>query len=107
MPPVPAPKNVLFTNNDEEDIIEVSASSPRPPRQRSGEELCKEAPMPFDLPLPQQLARARWKVKIFDKENREPPHITIVRGTAKWRIDLRKRAFMDRCPPLHETWTSV
>lgn len=55
--------------------------------------------MPFDLPLSKQLARARWKVKIFDKENREPPHLTIVRGTEKWRIDLRKWAFMDRHPP--------
>jgi len=55
--------------------------------------------MAYSLPLSPQLARARWKVKIFDKENREPPHVTIVRGTVKWRINLRSRKFMDRYPP--------
>jgi hypothetical protein len=55
--------------------------------------------MPFSLQLSPQLTRARWKVKIFDKENREPPHVTIIRGRDKWRINLRTRAFMDRFPP--------
>ncbi len=55
--------------------------------------------MPFNLPLSARLARARWKVKIFDKEHREPPHVTIIRGTEKWRINLRTCAFMDRYPP--------
>ena len=55
--------------------------------------------MPFSLSLSAQLTRARWKVKIFDKENREPPHVTIIRGTEKWRINLRTGAFMDRYPP--------
>jgi hypothetical protein len=55
--------------------------------------------MPFSLPLPQQQTKAGWKVKIFDKENREPPHITIIRGTDKWRVNLRTGEFMDRDPP--------
>ena len=52
--------------------------------------------MAFSLPLSPQLTQARWKVKIFDKENREPPHVTIVRGLQKWRVNLRTGAFMDR-----------
>src|SRR4051812_5719245 len=74
-----------------------------------------EGIMPFSLPLPQQLTRARWKVKVFDKENREPPHVTIVRGLDKWRINLRTGTFMDRLPPerdvddevieaIHQNW---
>jgi hypothetical protein len=54
--------------------------------------------MAFSLRLSQQLTKARWKVKIFDKENREPPHVTIVRGTERWRINLRTRQFMDLEP---------
>ncbi|QVL30741.1 hypothetical protein KIH39_18025 [Telmatocola sphagniphila] len=44
------------------------------------------------------LKSARWKVKIRDKENREPPHFTIIRGTKSWRIDLRTAEFMDDSP---------
>ena len=51
-----------------------------------------------ELDLPIGLKRARWKVKIQDKENREPPHVSILRGTDKWRINLRTREFMDRKP---------
>lgn len=58
--------------------------------------------MPFSLGLSRQLTQARWKVKIFDKENREPPHVTIVRGVEKWRVNLRTRLFMDRHPPDRE-----
>lgn len=54
--------------------------------------------MPFDLPLPPRLRKARWKVKIREKETREPPHVTILRGTDAWRIDLRTGEFMDRLP---------
>ncbi len=52
--------------------------------------------MPFDLPLPRRLARAGWKVKIRDKERLEEPHVTIIRGTACWRLGLRTRAFLDQ-----------
>jgi len=37
--------------------------------------------MAFALTLTTALKRARWKVKIRDKETREPPHVTILRGT--------------------------
>ena len=48
--------------------------------------------------LPDALRRARWKVKIRDKETREPPHVTIICGTEAWRIDLRTGKFMDVQP---------
>ena len=54
--------------------------------------------MPFDLPVPEWLKQARWKVKIREKETREPPHVTILRGTQAWRIDLRSGEFMDLVP---------
>ena len=54
--------------------------------------------MPFDLPLPTALRKARWKVRIREKERREPPHVTILRGTQAWRINLRTGEFMDQEP---------
>ena len=54
--------------------------------------------MAFTFPLPNALRKARWKVKIRDKETREPPHVTIIRGTDAWRIDLRTGEFMDGKP---------
>lgn len=54
--------------------------------------------MAFNLHLPVALRKARWKVKIRDKETREPPHATIIRGTSAWRINLRTGRFMDPCP---------
>jgi hypothetical protein len=56
----------------------------------------------YDLPLPIHLRRAGWKVKIRDKEMREPPHLTILRRTMTWRIDLRAGAFMDARPNPNE-----
>jgi len=41
-------------------------------------------------------------VKIREKENREPPHVTILRGTRAWRINLRDGEFMDRTPDPEE-----
>ncbi len=55
--------------------------------------------MAFELPLPDDLAGAGWKVKIYDRERLEPPHVTIVRGTLSWRFDLRAMSFMDKQPP--------
>jgi hypothetical protein len=52
----------------------------------------------FNLRLPEPLRKARWKVKIRDKEVREPPHVTIIRGRKAWRIDLRTGTFMDISP---------
>lgn len=37
-------------------------------------------------------------MKIRDKETREPPHLTIIRGTLAWRLDLRTGEFMDDSP---------
>jgi hypothetical protein len=54
--------------------------------------------MPEDFPLPRSLKQARWKVKIQEKESREPPHVSILRGTNKWRINLRTRQFMEGTP---------
>jgi hypothetical protein len=54
--------------------------------------------MPFELPLPATLRKAHWKVKIREKETREPPHVTIVRRTDAWRINLRTGMFMDVRP---------
>jgi hypothetical protein len=54
--------------------------------------------VPFDLSLPVRFRRARWKVKIREKETREPPHVTILRGTKAWRINLRTGEFMDPAP---------
>ena len=59
---------------------------------------CEGTSVAEELDLPIGLKRARWKVKIQDKENREPPHVSILRGTDKWRINLRTRKFMDRKP---------
>jgi hypothetical protein len=51
--------------------------------------------MAYDLSLPRQLANAKWKVKIRDKERLEEPHLTILKGTDACRIGLRSRAFLD------------
>ena len=54
--------------------------------------------MARELSLPTQLKRARWKVKIQDKETREPPHVSILKGTDKWRLNLRTGQMMDTTP---------
>ena len=57
--------------------------------------------MPYDLPLPRKLASS-WRVKIYDNERLEPPHVTVVKGYDSWRINLRTKEFMDDEPPPHE-----
>lgn len=54
--------------------------------------------MAFNFPLPDALRKARWKVKIRDKETCEPPHATIIRGAEAWRVNLRTGEFMDAKP---------
>ena len=54
--------------------------------------------MPAELSLPVPLKRALWKVKIRDNETREPPHVSILRRTKTWRINLRTGLFMDARP---------
>jgi hypothetical protein len=53
--------------------------------------------MAFQLPLPKRLQR-QWTVKIRDRERVEPPHVTILRRTQAWRLDLRTGDFLDREP---------
>ena len=54
--------------------------------------------MPVSLRLPKTLRAAGWKVKIQEKETTESPHVSILRGTHKWRLGLRDHQFMDRSP---------
>ena len=54
--------------------------------------------MAVELRLPNDLKQAGWKAKIQDKERLEPPHVSILRRTDKWRINLRTGEFMDRRP---------
>lgn len=50
--------------------------------------------MPYSLPLPNRLAG--WKVKIFDNERLEDPHLTILFKHRHWRLGLRDGKFIDR-----------
>jgi hypothetical protein len=52
-------------------------------------------PKSFDLP---PAWGKTWRLKIRDKERVEPPHVTLIRGTECWRIDLRTGRFLDRRP---------
>lgn len=54
--------------------------------------------MPFDLPIPQQLQQAGWRVKIREKERVEEPHVTLIRKTQSWRLSLRTGGFLDSRP---------
>jgi hypothetical protein len=53
--------------------------------------------MAYSLSLPPQLAK-HWTVKIRDRERVEPPHVTLLRGTRAWRLDLRTGEFLDDEP---------
>lgn len=53
--------------------------------------------MPFSLPLPKKL-KVLWKIKIFDNEILEEPHVTILRKEEKWRYGLRRRGFLESEP---------
>lgn len=52
--------------------------------------------MPFELDLPRRLKARGWKVKIFEKERLESPHVTIYlkRGDRAWRVGLRDGVFI-------------
>ena len=54
--------------------------------------------MAVSLELSARLRADGWKVKIQDKERLEPPHVAILRGTMKWRWNLRTGGFMDTSP---------
>jgi hypothetical protein len=50
--------------------------------------------MPFDLKLSKILRAAGWKVKVFDREGPETPHVTVICKTKTWRISLRTGSFL-------------
>jgi hypothetical protein len=58
--------------------------------------------MAYSLPLPDELAKQGWKVKIRTRERNEPPHVTILCRTRAWRYGLRELKFLDREPPPRE-----
>jgi hypothetical protein len=44
-----------------------------------------------------RLSKARWKVKIRDRERLEPPHVTILfKSTLEKRLDLRTGQFLEQ-----------
>lgn len=52
--------------------------------------------MPYNLPLLPDLKTAGWKVKIYDAERLETPHITILQKEKTWRLSLRDGSFLDK-----------
>ena len=54
--------------------------------------------MSFSLTLPKALADQHWRVKIFDQERLEEPHVSIVTKNTIWRFSLRRLDFMDPEP---------
>lgn len=50
--------------------------------------------MPFNLKLSAVLRKAGWKVKIYDGERIETPHLTIICKTNTWRMSLRTGDFL-------------
>lgn len=44
--------------------------------------------------LPRKLREQGWKVKIYDNERLEPPHITLICRERVWRVGLRERDFL-------------
>lgn len=50
--------------------------------------------MPYNLDLPEVLRKAGWKVKIYDREGPEEPHVTIRCKTKTWRMSLRDKGFL-------------
>jgi hypothetical protein len=59
----------------------------------------RQDPVPYELRL-EPWASQGWKVKIFDVEGPEDPHVTIYRrASARWRLNLRNGLVMDREPP--------
>ena len=54
--------------------------------------------MPVELSLSKMLKKAKWKVKIRDRERLEPPHVSIINGTNTWRISLRSGDFLNKVP---------
>lgn len=51
--------------------------------------------MPYSIPLDKTLRIAGWRVKIYDAEGPEEPHVSVFRRGRKWRISLRTGDFLD------------
>jgi hypothetical protein len=51
--------------------------------------------MPFPVPLSRGLCKAGWRVKVFDSEGPETPHVTIrFKAEKMWKVSLRKGIFI-------------
>lgn len=50
--------------------------------------------MPDPIELPRKLKAQGWKVKVYDNERLEPPHLTLICRERVWRIGLREKDFM-------------
>ena len=48
------------------------------------------------IPLGEPWNSRGWRLKIRDREIREPPHATLFGPKGTWRWDLRRRRFMDK-----------
>lgn len=51
--------------------------------------------MPYKLLLNPSLAKAGWKVSIYDGEGPEEPHVSIRHKGRNWRLSLRTQIFLD------------
>lgn len=56
------------------------------------------------MPLPKWLKAQGWKIKIYDRERLEPPHVTLMHRADVWRISLRDRDFL---PPEGGKWRDI
>jgi hypothetical protein len=50
------------------------------------------------IPLGEPWESRGWRLKIRDREIREPPHATLFGLGRQWRWELRRQQFMDRDP---------
>lgn len=50
--------------------------------------------MPDPIRLPKKLRDQGWKIKIYDNERLEPPHLTLICREKVWRIGLRDKDFI-------------
>ncbi len=51
--------------------------------------------MPYSLSLTAVLRKAGWRVKFYDAEGPEEPHVSIFRRGEQWRLSLRNGTFLD------------
>jgi hypothetical protein len=54
--------------------------------------------------LPVKLRNQGWKVKVYDRERLEPPHVTLICRERVWRITLQEWSFMS---PPGGTWREI